>query len=191
MKDMKSTRTLLLLTFLLCSSLGAQAQSPFLDSNAEAIQSFLDRNFRNASAGMVIGLVDEHGTRIFSSGKPDNGSDQFVDGNTVFEMGSVTKVFTSLLLLDAVYRGEMKLDAPVADYLPDGVKIPECCGKQITLLNLAVQESGLPWHPPEHERILDFESGNPDHCQRHVEISVSKSGDHTVSSNTANERNAR
>ena len=149
------------LIFLLCLSQSVHAQSPFLDTNAETIDAFLDRNFGDANAGMVIGLIDEHGTRVFRAGKLDNSSDQLVDGNTVFEMGSVTKVFTSLLLLDAVHRGEMKLDDPVAEYMPVTVKIPTYRGKQITLLNLAVQDSGLPWHPPKHEEVLNFKSGKP------------------------------
>jgi CubicO group peptidase (beta-lactamase class C family) len=43
-----------------------------------------------------------------------------------------------------VNRGEMKLDDPVKDYLPESVRVPIHGGKQITLLNLAAQDSGLP-----------------------------------------------
>lgn len=100
---------------LLYSSTCVQAQSPFLDANAEAIESFLDRNFADANAGMVIGLIDKHGTRVFSAGTLVNGTDNRVEGSAVFEMGSVTKVFTSLLLMDAVHRGEVKLNDPIAD----------------------------------------------------------------------------
>jgi CubicO group peptidase (beta-lactamase class C family) len=125
----------------------AAAQEGFADAYADAIQALLRDKFTEGNSGMVIGLLDEHGSRVFSAGILDNGSDQEVDGDTVFELGSVTKVFTSLLLLDAVRRGEMKLDDPVAKYLPERVKVPAHGGKEITLLNLAAQDSGLPWHP--------------------------------------------
>ena len=46
---------------LLCLTRSVQAQSNYLDGNADAIEAFLDRNFRDTNAGMVIGLVDEHG----------------------------------------------------------------------------------------------------------------------------------
>ena len=65
----------------------------------------------------------------------------------MFEMGSITKVFTATLLTQAVERGEVKLDDPVAKYLPAGVKVPERGGKQITLRDLAMHVSGLPRMP--------------------------------------------
>ena len=131
--------------FLFAARFPAAAQDDF-NSDSD-IKSFLDENFDGKDCGMVIGLVDEHGTRIFRAGKLDNGTDQEVNGDTVFEIGSITKTFTTLLLQDMVERGEMKLDDPVAKYLPASVKVPSCNGKEITLLNLAAQDSGLPFNP--------------------------------------------
>jgi len=99
------------------------------------------------AVGMVVGLVDEEGTRIVSCGKMDNGTDQGVDGDTLFELGSITKTFTALLLQDMVERGEMRLEEPVAKYLPPAVKVPTHNGKPITLLHLATHTSGLPFLP--------------------------------------------
>jgi Beta-lactamase class C and other penicillin binding proteins len=70
-----------------------------------------------------------------------------VDGDTIFEIGSATKVFTSLLLADAVKRGEVALTDPVAKYLPAEVKVPERAGRKITLVDLATHTSGLPSVP--------------------------------------------
>src|SRR5881392_55260 len=95
---------------------------------------------------MGIGLGDEHGSSVFSAGKLDNITDQEVNGDTVFEIGSITKTFTTLLLQDMVERGEMKLDDAVTKYLPPSVKVPAHEGKPITLLNLAAQDSGLPFN---------------------------------------------
>jgi serine-type D-Ala-D-Ala carboxypeptidase/endopeptidase len=94
--------------------------------------------------GLVVGVVDEHGPRVVHYGKLDNGTDADVDGDTLFEIGSITKVFTTLLLQDMVERGEMRLDDPVQNYLPDSVKMPTYQGKQITLLHLATHTSSLP-----------------------------------------------
>jgi len=125
----------------------AAAQNGFTDAEAEAIQAFLRENFDNTNAGMVIGLVDERGSRVLAAGKLDNGTSQEVNGDTVFEIGSVTKTFTTLLLQDMVERDEVKLDDPVAEYLPESVKVPARDGKQITLLNLAIHTAGLPRDP--------------------------------------------
>ncbi|MBK8314589.1 MAG: serine hydrolase [Acidobacteria bacterium] len=47
------------------------------------------------SVGIVVGLVDEKGTRVISYGKPSQESTQIVNSDSVFEIGSVTKVFTA------------------------------------------------------------------------------------------------
>jgi CubicO group peptidase (beta-lactamase class C family) len=70
-----------------------------------------------------------------------------VNGDSVFFIGSVSKTFTALLLLDMVDRGEMKLEDPVAKYLPKSVKMPTYGGKQITLLDLATHTAGFPVNP--------------------------------------------
>ena len=117
------------------------------DNYVAAIQTFLRENFDGKDWGMVVGLIDEQGARVLSAGRLGGGIDGRVDGDTLFEIGSTTKTFTSLLLLDAARRGEVKLDDPVARYLPESVKVPARNGKQITLEHLAGQDSGLPFNP--------------------------------------------
>ncbi len=101
----------------------------------------------NAGVGIVVGIIDENGTRIISHGTLSRTDSTQVDGDTLFEIGSVTKVFTTELLADMVGKGEVKLDDPVSKYLPASVKMPERNGRQITLLDLATQQSGLPRLP--------------------------------------------
>jgi CubicO group peptidase (beta-lactamase class C family) len=69
-----------------------------------------------------------------------------LDGDTLFEIGSMSKVFTSLLLADAVQRGEVALTDPIAKYLPSNVKVPQR-GRVITLQDLSNHTSGLPRLP--------------------------------------------
>jgi serine-type D-Ala-D-Ala carboxypeptidase/endopeptidase len=135
--------------FLIALALTAQlpaAESFFAVSDVNSVRAFLRDNFADANAGMVIGLLDAHGSQVFSEGKRDDVTLQRVEGDTIFEIGSITKTFTALLLLDLVERGQMKLDAPVAEYLPQSVRVPSHGGKAITLLNLAAQDSGLPFN---------------------------------------------
>jgi serine-type D-Ala-D-Ala carboxypeptidase/endopeptidase len=95
---------------------------------------------------IVVGVIGPEGRRIVAHGSTGmNGRP--VDGDTLYEIGSITKVFTSLLLADMVERGEAALDDPVAKYLPPGVKMPERNGRQITLLDLSTHRSGLPRMP--------------------------------------------
>src|SRR4029077_15144378 len=127
----KNVRTGFLSFLLFCLRFPIAAHAAFTDPTS--IQSFLHDNFSNTNSGMVIALLDEHGTKIFQAGKLDNGTDQEVNADTVFEIGSITKTFTALLALDMAKRGELNLDDPVAKYLPSSVKIPAQGGKQITL----------------------------------------------------------
>lgn len=99
------------------------------------------------SVGIVVGVLEPEGRRIVSYGSFDAKSKRPVDGDTVFEIGSITKVFTALLLADAVARGEVALTDPVAQYLPSAVKVPERGGKPITLTDLATHTSALPRLP--------------------------------------------
>ncbi|MBC8096276.1 MAG: serine hydrolase [Akkermansiaceae bacterium] len=125
------------------------------------------------SIGMVVGIVDENGEHVISYGKTDNGDTPEVNGDTVFEIGSITKTFTTLLLEDMIERGEMRLDDPVAKYLPGLARMPTRGGKDITLFHLTTHTSALPsdpdnlspprWNNPyagyTRERLYEFLSG--------------------------------
>src|ERR1017187_10209558 len=111
-----------------------------------AIHAFLQQcvDSRKINGCIVVGIVDEHGSSVISYGKLDNGTDQDASGDTVFALHSATVTFTRLLLQDMVEHGELKLDDPVAKYLPESFKLPTRNGKEITLRHLAMESSGLP-----------------------------------------------
>jgi len=69
-----------------------------------------------------------------------------VDANSIFEIGSVTKVFTATLLTDMAEQGLVRVDDPVPRHLPDDVRVPTY-GRPITLCDPATQTSGLPRLP--------------------------------------------
>ncbi|MDG2530234.1 serine hydrolase [Caulobacter endophyticus] len=96
------------------------------------------------AAGIVVGVIDAKGRRVVAHGVRDGADPRPVDGATLFEIGSVTKAFTGLLLADMVRRGEVRLDEPVVALLPAGSVAPERNGKAITLIDLATHTSGLP-----------------------------------------------
>lgn len=71
------------------------------------------------------------------------------DDRTLYEIGSLSKVFTGLLLADAVVRGAVTLDQPIATLLPPDVTLPDEAGSRVTLRMLATHTSGLPRIPVE------------------------------------------
>jgi len=127
---------------------GIVLSAPLLAASPEEIRSLLANRVDEAkkAVGIVVGTVGPGGREIIAYGAASKDGPA-PDGDTIFEIGSITKVFTSLLLADMVERGEVKLDTPVADLLPADVKVPSINGKQITLLDLSMQISGLPRLP--------------------------------------------
>ncbi len=107
---------------------------------------------------IVVGTVDANGNRIEVCGKPLDANSPPTDGDTVFQIGSVTKVFTSLLLADMANRGEVNLDDPISKFLPKSVRTPKVNGQEITLLQLARHTSGLPRNP---DGLVFKDPGNP------------------------------
>src|SRR5438067_6153489 len=105
------------------------------------------RGSTEASDRHCRGVIDPNGRRVVAYGKLANGDPRTLDGDTIFEIGSITKVFTSLVLADMVNRKEVALDDPAAKYLPENVKMPERSGKSITVLDLSSHSSGLPSLP--------------------------------------------
>ena len=70
-----------------------------------------------------------------------------VNQSTLFNIGSITKTFTTLLLADMATQGIVNLNDPIDKYLPSSVKVPEFNGTKITLEDLATHTSGLPFLP--------------------------------------------
>jgi CubicO group peptidase (beta-lactamase class C family) len=131
------------------------------------LQAVLDKDLADAlktgelapSTGGVVSIgVVEHGvSRVFSYGaaKPDS----------IFEIGSITKTFTGLILSQLVEQGKVKFDEPVRELLPPGT-VAKPAGEEITLLDLAKQHSGLPrmpdnFHPADQANpYADYGSAN-------------------------------
>ncbi len=118
-------------------------------ANPEEIHDMLVERIdkQHRSDAMVVGVITKKAREIISYGHFDSGDPRVPDGDTAYGIGSVTKVFTALLLADMAEKGEVKLSDPIWKYLPDSVYPPEHNGKEITLLDLATHYSGLPIMP--------------------------------------------
>lgn len=93
---------------------------------------------------LVFGVVNGDDSAVISFGNLDDG--KAPNGDTVYEIGSITKTFTGTLLAQQALSGRVTLDTPVSKLLPD-FTIPSRDGKQITLGEIGTQHSGLPRLP--------------------------------------------
>ncbi|HJZ74771.1 MAG TPA: serine hydrolase [Vicinamibacterales bacterium] len=133
--------------FMLAIATSASAQ-PAIVSDAEIRTIIADRiDTQRQSVGIVVGVIEPSGRRVVSYGVLAKGDARPLNGDTVYEIGSITKVFTSLLLAEAVERHEVALTDPVSKYLPATVRMAERGGRAITLQDLATHTSGLPRMP--------------------------------------------
>jgi serine-type D-Ala-D-Ala carboxypeptidase/endopeptidase len=116
----------------------------------------------NKSSGglsIVVGVITPNSTSVSGYGNISKANSTKVSGDTIFDIGSLTKIFTASLLADMVKRGIVNLDDPIEKYLPSNVTVPSYNGHKITLEDLATHTSGLPDLPrtvvgPGHYRNL-------------------------------------
>ncbi len=110
------------------------------------------------SVGVVVGVVSEGGRIVVGAGSLADGGPGPPDGDTVFEIGSITKVFTSTALADLEVNSGLGLDTPVQSLLGDNVLVPMRDGIEITLGHLATHRSGLPRLP---DNLIPADWANP------------------------------
>jgi CubicO group peptidase (beta-lactamase class C family) len=127
----------------------ARAQAPAPAFGADDIRKVLVHrvDVQKRGTGAVVGMRDPKGHSGVAYGSTRIGGPP-VGVRSIFPIASLTKVFTALLLSDAVQRGRMGLDDPLSKHLPAGVVVPEFQGRPITLTDLATHGAGLPLRPP-------------------------------------------
>ncbi|NIM93351.1 MAG: serine hydrolase [Anaerolineales bacterium] len=110
-----------------------------------------------ANTGLIVGVIDRDHHSVFGYGKANDASAEIPSGGTLFEIGSITKVFTSSLLSALVADGLLKLDEPVRDLMPSLYNFPA----EINLLRLATHTAGLPKMPSNLIRSTFRDRHNP------------------------------
>jgi serine-type D-Ala-D-Ala carboxypeptidase/endopeptidase len=135
------SRCTLIVAFTLITT---QAHADHSADVEKLVQPLLDSK---SIVGCVVGVLDNGKQEVYGFGEIHRGSADKPDGNTVYEIGSMSKAFTGTLLGDLVNRRVVKLDAPLQDFLPKGVKLDVAEGQPIKLVDLASQSSGLPRLP--------------------------------------------
>jgi serine-type D-Ala-D-Ala carboxypeptidase/endopeptidase len=128
------------------------------------VQTLLDARVSDGRAmGLAVSLIEPDGrVRFFNAGTLSRGGSE-VNADTIFEIGSITKAFTGVLLGQAVGRGAINLEDAVRTYAPAGVQLPPGSAGDITVRQLATHTSGLPRLPMSWPflRSMLSDPGNP------------------------------
>jgi CubicO group peptidase (beta-lactamase class C family) len=153
---MRICRSLFLFALVILSPAAAGAQH--FPSDEDLMTLIRSRVDESRAVGIVLGVIEADGTtRIVSHGGAGPNA-RPIGEKSVFEIGSITKVFTGILLADMVARGEVSLADSVAKYLPEGVTMPSRGGREITLLDLSTHHSALPRLP---DNMSPSDAANP------------------------------
>jgi CubicO group peptidase (beta-lactamase class C family) len=99
------------------------------------------------AVGIAVGVLEADGSATMAFAGSAGVGARPLGRRSGFEIGSITKTFTGVLLAEMVRAGEVRYDDPVSRYLPGGVRVPSLKGREITLLDLATHHSGLPGVP--------------------------------------------
>jgi len=113
----------------------------------QKVQPILPQNGKEG--GVAVAVRMDGKTAFFNYGMADLAKNHPVNADSIFNLGSVGKVFATTLLAQAVKQGQLSLDDPVAKYVTElqrggGIR-------RLTLGQLASHTSGLPRVPQQYE----------------------------------------
>lgn len=105
-----------------------------------ALQKLLEARLKEDGVALAAGRLSGGKTEFAGAAR----SSERPEADSIFEIGSITKTFTALLLADAVVTGDLKLDDAVEAALPEGLKLRDSAGQPLRWVDLATHRSGLP-----------------------------------------------
>ncbi|MBC22571.1 MAG: hypothetical protein CMJ32_04470 [Phycisphaerae bacterium] len=147
-------KTVILLTSMLLAT--ASPCTAVTQDQAVSVQNLAEQYVEaGLSPGIAIGVLDSGRVRTYCAGTLEAGSSTPVTENTIFEIGSITKVFTTVIAHRLEQQGELSLSDPVSMHLPDHVDMKMFDGNRIMLWHLATHTSGFPKMPN------NFQSADP------------------------------
>lgn len=123
--------------------LGVTAQANFVVP--DELRTFLEEEMARADVpGVSYGIVDDGEITLGTLGVAEAGTSQYVAADTAFIIGSVSKSFTALAVMQLVEAGSVELDAPIGDYLDVFEGNPDAAA--ITIRQLLSHTSGYSTH---------------------------------------------
>lgn len=132
-----------LITLLLFISIGYITNAQEIKISNEVKEHIKARVDEGINVGIVVGLIDGENVEYFSYGTADLKTGAKVDENSIFEIGSISKTFTGIMVADEVVNGKMNLSDPISKYLSEYTKVPSRNGRSITIKDVATHSSAL------------------------------------------------
>jgi len=154
MKRYRITLIILLISFVTVQCQESPEKTDKKGLPAEVVETIERRIEEGLTPSIALAIIDSSGIQYFNFGKTAKNG-QEVDENTIYEIGSISKVFTGILLAQQVLDGDLKLEDEINNFLPDDIKVPVMGDTEITFGNLTDHTSGFPRMPD------NFNPANP------------------------------
>ncbi len=135
-----------------------------IDSISQAIYN------KHPEVAISIGFIDNGKDYFFNYGNMSRESDLKVDETTIYEIGSITKLFTANIMAQAQHDGKLNIDDFIYEYLPMEIKLSEKIKGKLKISDLASHQSGLP----------DFDFGTLMELNPKQPLSISKETIHSI-----------
>ena len=123
----------------------------------------------NANAGLVIGIIRNGKSDIQYLGVANKKTSAPIDATSIFEIGSISKPMTGILLHTLIAEGKISLDDPVNKFLPNDAQLPKVKDKDILIRHLVTHSSCLP-RMPGNFKPPSAELNNPYHYYSEKEL---------------------
>ena len=136
-------------------------KQPEPDLPPKVVESIQARVDNGLNPSIIVGIIDKKGPRVYSFGKTSLTGTP-VDEHTIYEIGSISKVFTAILLAHQAELGKVSINDPAQKYLPSAARVPKRGDKEITLGHLSDHTSGLP-RMPDNFNPEDFSNPYADY----------------------------
>jgi CubicO group peptidase (beta-lactamase class C family) len=104
----------------LLTNAGAEHFPPAVD----LLELIRTRGEEGRGTGIVVGVLEADGTRRIQAFGTAGPGALPLDAETIFEIGSISKVFTGIILADMASEGLITIEDPLQDHVPDGVTVP-------------------------------------------------------------------
>ena len=98
-------------------------------------------------AGLSVGVIKDGISYSYNFGETKKGTGHLINNNTIYDIGSMAKPFTGILLANAVLEGKLKLDDDIRKYLNGNFPNLQYSGTPIQIVHLANLTSRIPSNP--------------------------------------------
>ncbi len=157
MKRYQFTLIILLISVISCRCQEGRQKNEKDGLPHEIIKTIENRIEGGITPSIALAIIDSSGVQYYNFCKTSEDGTE-ADENSIYEIGSISKVFTGILLAQQVLDGDLRLQDKINDLLPDSIKVPVMGDKEITLGDLTDHTSGLPRMP---ENFAPANPNNP------------------------------